>query len=161
MTDAGTELDEVALNRQTERLVNTLRESGIRLTTPRRAVIEALLLLDTHPTADDLVSLISERYPEVHRSTVYRTLDALTEAGMVSHVHLGHGGAVYHLVGSHDHLHIVCDSCDKVSHVDVAVLDDARRQVEELTGFRISPGHFAIPAECPDCLTLKTDADAS
>lgn len=142
-------------------LIAQLRQAGVRLTTPRRAVIEALLVLDMHPTADDLVAEVGRRYPDIHRSTVYRTLDALSEVGIVNHVHLGFGGAAYHLVGTHDHLHVVCSSCDMVTHADVSTLDEAKSAILALTGFEINPGHFAIPATCPDCQHAQQDQSQS
>lgn len=131
-------------------LFGRLRSAGVRLTVPRRAVIEALVAHDGHPTADDLASSVSERAPEVHRSTVYRTLDALAELGLVSHVHLGHGRAVYHLSGDDD-IHLLCDGCESVTHVSASVLGDARSAIEASTGFQIEPGHFALPGLCRLC----------
>lgn len=144
---------------QTNALVQKLREAGVRLTTPRRAVIEALLVLQTHPTAEDLVTEIARHYPDIHRSTIYRTLDALSDAGLVNHVHLGHGGAAYHLAGTHDQLHVVCSSCDAVGHADSSVLEQAKVVIEESTGFTITPGHFAIPAVCSKCRAQALAAD--
>lgn len=133
-------------------IVARLRAAGGRLTEPRRAVIEALLSGADHPTADDLAARIAEHHPTVHKSTVYRTLDALTELGVVDHVHLGHGRAVYHLSADSD-LHLLCERCGAVAHIEATVLDSSRASILDDTGFVLEAGHFALPGLCRACVT--------
>lgn len=136
--------------RTADEVLDHLRAEGVRLTDARRVVVHALLDADTHPTADTIARLAAERDPSLHRSTVYRTLDALAELGVIDHVHLGHSGAVYHFVDDGD-LHVVCQSCEAVVHVDPGVLDHAAEAIAQRTGFVLDPGHFALPATCPAC----------
>lgn len=131
-------------------ILRRLRNAGGRLTEPRRAVIEALLSGSNHPTADDLAAQVAQHHPTVHRSTVYRTLEALSDLGIVDHVHLGHGRAVYHLTDDTD-LHLLCEHCGVVAHVDAEVLADSRRAIAARTGFLLDPGHFALPGICASC----------
>ena len=87
--------------------------------------------------------------PEIHLSTVYRTLEALEAFGLVEHTHVGHGPAVYHLGAPHQHL--VCETCGAVLDVDAAVLDDLRAQLRTRFGFRLHVGHFAMLGRCSRC----------
>ncbi len=135
-----------------EEIQRRLREAGGRLTQPRRAVIEALVSAGDHPTADDLAEHVARAHPSVHRSTVYRTLDVLAGLGLVEHVHLGHGRAVYHLTGDDD-LHLLCEQCGLVVHVDGSLFDTTRSAIEDATGFVLHPGHFALPGTCAGCHT--------
>ncbi len=135
---------------EVDRLLDHLRSSGARLTQPRRAIVAAMLAADDHPTAEDLAAAIHTERPEIHRSTVYRNLDALESAGIVDHVHLGHGRAVYHLVEDR-HLHLVCDVCARVTHVPEAVLGPVRATLLVEYGFRVDSRHFPIPGLCTDC----------
>lgn len=127
-----------------------LRSAGGRLTEPRRAVIEALVSGGDHPTADDLAEQVAQHHPTVHKSTVYRTLDALSELGIVDHVHLGHGRAVYHLSNDTD-LHLLCDQCGAVDHISAEVLATSRAAIAQATGFVLEAGHFALPGLCRNC----------
>lgn len=80
--------------------VARLRSSGERVTPARYAVlrvIDAADLADEHLSAEQVGTRVGELEPAVHRATVYRTLTALTEAGVLSHVHLGGSATVYHL----------------------------------------------------------------
>jgi Fe2+ or Zn2+ uptake regulation protein len=88
----------------------------------------------------------------VHVSTIYRCLDALEELAVVDHVHLGHGRAVYHLADEH-HQHLVCSSCGVVVEVPDAVFDDVTARLDADFGFRLEPGHFAVPGRCRACAT--------
>ncbi|MGH9149084.1 MAG: Fur family transcriptional regulator [Acidimicrobiales bacterium] len=131
-------------------ILSRLREGGGRLTTARRAVITALVGAHGHVTADDLVARVQQAHPEAHRSTVYRTLDALERLGVVDHVHLGHGRAVYHLADE-PHQHLVCESCGEVVEVSDEIFDDLARTLHKSHGFTIRPHHFAVLGKCRAC----------
>ena len=139
-------------------VLDRLRAAGARLTTPRRAVIQALVDGPAHPTADDLADRVAVGDPDVHKSTVYRTLDALADLGLVAHVHLGHGRAVYHLTGDDD-LHLLCSSCGVVDHVPADIFDATRSVIRSARKFHLDPGHFALPGLCDACFHLVDDAD--
>lgn len=140
------------MSRSAADILERLRDEGVRLTDARRTVVAALVAAGQHPTADTIARLAAEDDPSLHRSTVYRTLDALTELGVIDHVHLGHSGAVYHFADEGD-LHVVCQACEAVVHVDPEVLRTAATAIAERTGFVLDPGHFALPARCPACVS--------
>lgn len=133
-----------------ERILALLRAEGGRVTSARRALVEALLAADAHVTADDLAARVQAAHPEVHRSTVYRTLDALERLGVVVHSHLGHGGGVYHLADER-HQHLVCEQCGAVVEMPDDVLEPLARTVRRRYGFTIEPGHFALVGRCRAC----------
>ena len=133
-----------------EEILEQLRERGGRVTTPRRAIITALLDADDHVTADALVEAVGTAHPEIHLSTVYRTLERLTELGVINHVHLGHGPAVYHLAGDSHH-HLVCDDCGAIIELPANAFDALVRRVERDYGFRLDAHHFALGGHCRSC----------
>jgi Fur family ferric uptake transcriptional regulator len=120
------------------------------VTGPRRAVVEAVLGATGHLTADELAARTQAALPDVHRSTVYRTLAALEELGVLYHVHLAHGPAVYHLVED-AHAHVVCESCEAVAEVWPAALEALAAEVRRRSGFVLSPQHFSLTGHCPRC----------
>jgi Fur family ferric uptake transcriptional regulator len=127
-------------------LLDRLRAQGSRVTTARRLVISTLLGATNHVTAEDLAATIHEQHPEVHLSTVYRTLDSLEKLGIVEHTHVGHGPAVYHVGVSHQHL--VCEECGAVIDVPIHLLADVQRALREQYGFELHIGHFALLGRC-------------
>jgi Fur family transcriptional regulator, ferric uptake regulator len=129
-----------------------VRRRGGRATAARREVISVLLDgRGEHLTAEDVADAVAARLPEVHLSTVYRTLDALEELGVVSHVHLGHGPSTYHVAGERAHHHAVCSACGEVVELDPDVLDGVAARVEAATGFEVDVHHFALTGRCTRC----------
>lgn len=131
-------------------IITALRQAGVRVTEPRRAVAEALVAAPGHVTAEDLATTVEAAHPGVNRSTVYRTLDALERLGIVTHVHLGHGRAVYHLADD-VHPHLVCDDCGAVIEVANVVFADLAHHLDTTFGFAIRPHHFAVLGQCRRC----------
>lgn len=66
-------------------LVDRLRQSGVRVTGARAAVVDALEVAPRglHLTPKWLLEQGRKRYPRLSRATVYRTLDLLTGLGLV------------------------------------------------------------------------------
>ncbi len=131
-------------------ILAALRAHGGRVTSGRRSILEALLGTGGHVTAEALTATVQRSLPDIHESTVYRFLDELERLGVVDHVHLGHGPAVYHLV-SDAHHHLVCEGCGTVVEVPEAAFDDLRRHLRQDFGFSVQPRHFAVTGRCRDC----------
>ena len=139
-----------APGRSLDAILATLRERGGRVTAPRRAILVALLAARHHVTAEELIAAVRRSHPDISPSTVYRTLHVLTDLGVVEHVHLGHGAAVYHLEGD-DHLHLVCDGCGAVVELPDEALAGLAEQVRAQHGFIVQPRHFALAGRCAAC----------
>ena len=135
---------------QAEPILGMLRAQGGRVTSSRRAILETFLGIGGHVTAETLTARVQLSQPDVHESTVYRFLDELERLGVVDHVHLGHGPAVYHLA-SDAHHHLVCDRCGIVVEVPEAVFADLRSRLESDFGFALQPRHFAVTGRCRSC----------
>lgn len=131
-------------------ILQRLAEAGARRTAPRQAIVEALVASGGHVTADDLAARVQRRFPSVNLSTVYRTVDLLEEAGVIDHVHLGHGRAVYHLADE-DHQHLVCEVCERVQELPAAELGPLIARLERQYGFEVDRRHFAIVGRCRRC----------
>ena len=136
-------------------LIAALRERGVRVTRPRRAVCEVIAASHgIHLTA----AAIHERAgtngtPHPDLSTIYRTLDVLEDAGLVYHSHMGHGPAVYHLADEQPHQHLICRSCGRTVSIRDRDLAEITREITELTGFTVEAEHFALSGLCRDCAT--------
>lgn len=132
-------------------LLERVRHSGGRVTPARRALLEALLQAeDHHLTAQDLAEAVQGAVPDVHLSTVYRSLESLEEMGIVDHAHLGHGRAVYHLADE-PHQHLVCERCESVVEVPDDVFAELAGTLERAYGFVIRAHHFAVVGRCAAC----------
>ena len=135
---------------QAEPILALLRAQGGRVTTCRRTILETFLGIGGHVTAETLTARVQTAQPDVHESTVYRFLDELERLGVVDHVHLGHGPAVYHL-SSDAHHHLVCDRCGTVVEVPDDVFAALRTTLHADFGFSLEPRHFAVTGRCAGC----------
>ncbi|MDN5790872.1 MAG: transcriptional repressor [Micrococcales bacterium] len=80
--------------------LSLLRSAGERVTPARHVVLRVLDVADRgdeHLSAEQIGQRVAALEPSIHRATVYRTLTALTDAGVLAHVHLGGSATVYHL----------------------------------------------------------------
>lgn len=135
--------------RRLEGVLELIRANGGRVTRPRRAILQSLIDHE-HPTAEQLTANVKDRQPDVHESTVYRFLEELERLGVVDHVHLGHGPAVYHFADDTHH-HLVCHTCGQVVEVPDQTFGNLRRRLLTDFDFEIDPRHFAILGRCRTC----------
>ncbi len=67
-------------------VIKILSEKGLRITPQRTAVLEVVMNLDTHPTADDIIQYLRITYPNIPLGTVYKILDKFTQLGIIERV---------------------------------------------------------------------------
>jgi len=139
-------------------ILDALRARGERVTTARRALLTALDDATDHCSADELAVEVRRLHPEIHRATIYRTLETLRRLEVVEHTHLGHGPAVYHLA-DRVHQHLVCEKCGSVTEVPPAVLWNLEVALKRDYGFSMKSRHFAVVGTCRAC--AESEAEAS
>lgn len=128
-----------------------IQQSGGRITTARRAVVAGIYGGDDHHvTAEDLALAVQVEHPDIHLSTVYRTLEALEALDVVARVDLGRGPAVFHLV-DHAHHHLVCTNCGSVTQAAAEVIEPLAAAVEERYRFAAAPLRLTITGLCRAC----------
>jgi Fur family ferric uptake transcriptional regulator len=134
---AFTELDDA---------IGALRKAGLRISTPRRLVLEALFVATGPVSAADLARELS-----LDESSVYRNLEVLEQLGVVRHVHLGHSPGLYALVSDEVVEYLYCERCAKVTTVSPSRLDSVREEIRGEFGYTARFTHFAIVGLCSDC----------
>lgn len=132
-------------------VADRFRARGERMTAPRTAVLAALASRSGHLTADKVVEAVAELDPSVHRSSVYRALEALVDLGAVQHLHLGHGATVYHLAPEGHHPHAQCRRCGQVFDLPPDSLDAVAAGLRARLGFCVDAAHVALSGVCAAC----------
>ena len=127
-----------------------LRERGYRLTPQRELILRAVDDLG-HATPDEVLAQVRESASTINPSTVYRTLEVLEELGLVRHAHLSDRAPTYHSVGGHEHFHLVCRTCKKVTSVDADVLAPLSERLSSDFAFLPDAGHLTVFGRCADC----------
>lgn len=123
-----------------------LRAKGLRMTSPRRLVLDALFGAEQPVSAEELASAL-----RLDPASVYRNLETLELHGLVRHMHLGHGPGLYVLVGRGEREYVCCERCGAVTAFDPAQLDPARAVISNLSGYEARFTHFPIVGLCPGC----------
>jgi len=123
----------------------------MRVSAPRRRVIEALFAARTPLTAAEIAEGLEGAQAPVDRASVYGNLDALEAAGLVRHVHLGHGPGLYTLADRVETEHLYCDRCGAHRSVPSSTLLEARSAITAATGWEPSFAHFPVVGTCPGC----------
>ena len=135
--------------------IDAVRRSGLRLTSARRLVLEALLAARGPISAEDIADGLGGRMTQSDIASVYRNLETLGGLGLVRHFHAGHGPGRYVLESLADREYLACESCGRVESVDPESLDGVRASVRDLTGFAARFSHFPIVGLCPECAAKR------
>ena len=111
------------------------RGCGYRLTIPREVILDVLSNTSKHLSAEDIYLEVHKNYPVVGLTTVYRTLELLTNMGLISKFDFGDGKARYELSigpkGTRHHHHLVCSECGRViDYIDF--IDDEKELLGQI-----------------------------
>ena len=93
------------------------RNAGFRLTLPREAILNVFSKNPQHLSAEEIFLSVHKNYPGIGLATVYRTLDLLTQVGLIFKFDFGDGKSRYELaseaIKGHHH-HMVCTQCGRI-----------------------------------------------
>jgi len=137
----------------------SLKESGLKATLPRRKVLELFEQSKVrHLSAEDVYrSLIAEGI-DIGLATVYRVLTQFEQAGLLSRQHFETGKAVFELNQGGHHDHLVCLQCGRVEEFYDAEIEQRQSEVARKRGFELRGHSLALYADCTkqDCPNRKT-----
>ena len=111
-----------------------MRAVGLKLTPQRFAVLDFLVRSREHPTADQISAALNRRFPRASRATIYNTLNALRDAGLVHEVYMDDAVARFD-ANLDQHHHFVCRVCDRLEDVPF-------EEVGELPAHKLKRGHM-------------------
>ena len=122
----------------------------MRNTKPRKVILEELKKVTTHPTADEIYSMVRERLPHVSLGTVYRNLEVMSESGMVLKLEMA--GTQRRYDGTADnHYHVRCMMCGRVDDLPIKLLNGIEREAREVSAYEISGHQLEFTGLCPAC----------
>jgi len=132
-------------------MLQFLEIRGGKLTRLCRVLVRHIFNAHKHFDADELVRDLFAAGHQVSRSTVYRTLRLLVEAGLLRELRLTNRSAFEHDYGypAHDHLH--CTECNQVVEFRNDEILKLREQISDAHGFRAEGHRFLITGVCAVC----------
>ncbi len=132
-------------------LLSLLEGLGLRVTPQRLLILEALQSRRGHVTAEDIHGLIVGENPHLNITTVYRNLEALVAAGIVTETRLGGKYIYYELSPGSRHHHLICERCGQVAELDDALVEPLRQAIARQHGFTARVEHLAVLGVCSAC----------
>lgn len=134
-----------------EDLLYELKNKNIRLSHQRLKVLEYLTENQNHPTADQIYNGLHDDVPTLSKTTVYNTLNSLTEAGLVRVINIEDNETRYD-INTHNHGHFKCESCREIYDFNI---DIDSFHTDQLDGFKTNDKSVYFKGLCPQCQNEK------
>lgn len=128
-----------------------LKQHGYRLTSPRSAVVEAVLRHDRPFTAEQLVNELAHGEDAPGRATVYRTLEVLASMDVLTRIVSPDGHPSY-LSGAPGHRHhLLCENCGTTVTITACPIPELLSALARDTDFVINDHTLEVFGVCPSC----------
>jgi Fur family transcriptional regulator, peroxide stress response regulator len=112
---------------------NKLIDKGLKVTPQRIAILEAIIKLNNHPTAENIIVYIRNNHPNIATATVYKVLDALVDNELIKKVKTERDVMRYDaVVESHHHLY--CSESDRIEDYNDKELNELLEKYFETKG---------------------------
>jgi len=140
-------------------LHNILKHHEKFFTVQRKIIIEELISMTQHPTADNLYVAVKKRLPKISLGTVYRNLQTMVDLQLVDKIVIKIQDEARYEIHKEPHYHVVCTRCFAMQD-----LGSFRSVSLEPTAQKIS-GYFPLQHEvtvfgiCPDCSIIKQESN--
>jgi len=123
-----------------------------RPTRQRRAIAAVMEAFDDFRSAQEIHALLSQRNEHVGLSTVYRTLQALADAGEIDSLRTEAGESIYRRCSaSHHHHHLVCRSCGATVEVEGPAVEKWTHSIAATHGYSQVSHTLEIFGTCSSC----------
>jgi Fur family ferric uptake transcriptional regulator len=143
------------------------RECGLRVTHPRRVILETMLDAKKLLSAEDIYMQIKEKTPGIGLATIYRNLVVMNEMGVITKYDFGDDKARYEITDTRTNKQVIviCENCRRIEK-HIAITGDETALINRLTESAISSFGFCITRQivelhgiCPDCKKQLEDYD--
>ncbi len=136
--------------------IQVLQSNGIRPSHQRVLILDTLMSLKTHPSADALYHMVNSAAgtsAPISLSTFYNTLQLFTQQGII--MEIGAPGRERHYDAcTVPHTHFVCTCCHKIMDIDVPIAE-----IHPPEGFKINKIMLNLTGICPDCAQKKSKGE--
>jgi len=135
-------------------------EEGRRDTRQRRALREHLADTESFLSAQQLYDELRAGGEKVGLATIYRTLQAMAEAGEVDVVRADDGETLYRKCGPRHHHHLVCRNCGLTIELDGPSVERWATKAADDHGFSDVKHTIELFGLCADCSRLARSRSA-
>lgn len=127
------------------------RTTNLRSTRQRAAVSALLDKIDDFRSAQELHDELRRRGEGIGLTTVYRTLQSMSAAGLVDTLRTDSGEALYRRCSTDHHHHLVCRVCGATVEVQGLEVETWAAEVADEYGYADVSHTIEIFGRCPRC----------
>ena len=109
---------------------------GLRMTLPRKIILEVIEAAEDHPDVDEMYRRAVEKDRSISIATVYRTIKLFEEAGIIEKLDIGDGRSRYEEAGEH-HEHLIDVESGEIIEFQNEELEEMKRQVALNMGYEL------------------------
>jgi Fur family transcriptional regulator, peroxide stress response regulator len=131
-------------------LREALEANGQRFTEQRAAVYRFLSATESHPTADEVFTVVRSEISDISLATVYKALEALVSCGLAIKLPFGDGSARYD-ARTDDHFHARCARCGIVQDVASSHPAGMISELPAPEGFQVQGFRVEVVGLCRGC----------
>jgi Fe2+ or Zn2+ uptake regulation protein len=143
-----------------EQAQKLFQRSGMRLTLQRRTILEVLDESESHLDAEGLYLQAKERDPNISLATVYRTLAALRELGLVQQRHLTTDEQRhFYEIADQQHYHFSCVRCGRVIEFDTPLIAQIQNELADEMGVRVFSARLYLEGYCATCIDQEAQRE--
>ena len=129
-----------------------LRAHGIKETHARGLILDAVLDLNEHFEAEQVLYSLRERGLKVGKATVYRTLPLLVDCGILKQVRFDVKQAHYeHAFGEEPHDHMVCRRCGRIIEFASDEITALTETIAKRHRFHVINHRYQMSGLCWEC----------
>ena len=149
-----------AVGREEKDVFNAyLVKNHLKRSEQREVILDAFLRAAKHVSIDDLLNIVQKRRPDIGRTTVYRTLKLLQEAGLASELALDGQQTRFEVDYKREHHdHFICKSCGDIFEFSSPEIERLQDVAADEIGFVIEGHRHQIFGFCKACATRRQDA---
>lgn len=138
---------------------DSLRRVNLKSTPKRLAILGALADERAYASPEEIWQKLKESFSCIGLPTVYRNLEELAGAGMITKIIHPNRQLYYHFcTNSTHHHHFICVSCRKVEDVDFCGLDAVQNEIARRFGGKVLSHIVQVNGLCGDCSATAGDA---
>lgn len=136
-----------------ERAQQVFRRNGMRLTPQRKVILDVLDDTSVHLDAEGVYSQAKVRDPNISLATVYRTLAALRELGLIHQRHLTPDDQRgYYEIADRQHYHFTCLRCGRVIEFDTPLMTQLQQEIADEWGVHVIQARLYLEGHCAVCV---------
>lgn len=125
-----------------------------RNTIQKELVLNAVLEMHRHVTAEEVYNFIKKEHPTIGKGTVYRNLGILVEEGKVRKVEITGGADCFDFMLK-KHYHVKCIKCQRVFDVDMDEIKELESLIRDKQGFEFLDYDILFKGICRECQNKK------